>query len=99
MVKDEKREQALQVIAAVNTALKNGMKHYDKDGKLLKTSKSILKVFSEDGSIKVDSSKWKAKTTFKKELKLVRKEYEGINGGKNGKDKGGLLKYTNLGLR
>jgi hypothetical protein len=48
------KEKALLLVAAVRKALKDGIKHYDKNGRLLKTDREILEALQRDGSIQFE---------------------------------------------
>lgn len=47
----KKLTQAKQLIRAVGTALRNGVPHYDKHGRLLTTEREVLEALRDDGFV------------------------------------------------
>lgn len=48
------KEKAHVLIEAVRSALKNGVRHYDSKGRILKTEKEVLECLSKEGSVEIE---------------------------------------------
>lgn len=51
------RETALLLIASTEAAILNGVKHYDKNGNFLQTSREIIEELTKSGEVTLDESK------------------------------------------
>jgi hypothetical protein len=72
---EEDNEKALRMIAGMRTALKNGVRHYALDGRLLATELEITDALQQDGRIELDVAARVPRTTEAEELALVRAEF------------------------
>lgn len=68
-------DKALLVIASVRAALKNQCRHFDKDGRELKTGKEIIDALTNGRFVRIDETDRKENTTTEKELVGVRIQY------------------------
>ena len=72
---EEDNEKALRMIAGMRTALKNGVRHYALDGRLLATELEITDALQQDGRIELDVAARVQRTTAAEELALARAEF------------------------
>ena len=70
-------EHALRCIASTRAALKNGVRHYALDGRLLATELEITEALQRDGRVELDATARVERTTVAAELALARAEFGG----------------------
>jgi hypothetical protein len=68
-------EKALRFIAHTRSSLKNGVKHYSLDGRLLATELEIAEALQQDGRVELDETARVERFTFEAELALARAEF------------------------
>ena len=68
-------EHALRFIASTRAALKNGVRHYALDGRLLATELELTEALQRDGRVELDATARVERTTVAAELALARAEF------------------------
>lgn len=72
---ERERELAFLLIASVRAALKNNVRHYVENGRLLQAEVEVLEALKEQKKIVLDESERIPITTELEELVLVKKEF------------------------
>lgn len=68
-------EDAIIMVASVRAALRNGVKHFDREGYALFDEKEIIACLREEGAVLLDASERVEMVTVEEMIEQVRKDY------------------------